>query len=232
MGLADSGRIPRVPPYSGSGTATTRLDHGTITLHGRPFQAVRLACRYLHRRPSTPAPPRRRRFRLCPVRSPLLGVSLLFSLPAGTGMFRFPAFASPLGDDGFFSRRVAPFGLPRVYGHLHLAGVFRGLSRPSSPPGARASTARPRSLNSSILANATCPRGFVSRPFSLPLVLSYSLASSSLLLASRLIMSKNFNGYRRVAATSPPARARDSRPGRFHVPLPGYPSRETRYSSR
>ena len=80
----------------------------------------------------------------------------MFSLPAGTGMFRFPAFASPSGDDGFFSRRVAPFGFPRVKGHLHLAGVFRGLSRPSSPPGARASTARPRSLNSSILANASC----------------------------------------------------------------------------
>ena len=134
----------------------TRLDHGTVTLHGRPFQAVRLVYRYRYCRPSTPAPPRRRRFRLCPVRSPLLGVSLLFSLPAGTGMFRFPAFASPLGDDGFFSRRVAPFGFPRVKGHLHLAGVFRGLSRPSSPPGARASTARPRSLNSSILANASC----------------------------------------------------------------------------
>ena len=142
----------------------------------------------------------------------------MFSLPAGTGMFRFPAFASPLGDDGFFSRRVAPFGLPRVNGHLHLAGVFRGLSRPSSPPGARASTARPRSLNSYILANASCPRGIVRGLFSLPLVLSYSLASSSLLLASRLIMSKNFNGYRHVAVTSPLARARDSRPGRFHVP--------------
>ena len=151
----------------------------------------------------------------------------MFSLPAGTGMFRFPAFASPLGDDGFFSRRVAPFGLPRVKGHLHLAGVFRGLSRPSSPPGARASTARPRSLNSSILATRLPSRLHVVAP--LPLVLSYSLASSSLLLASRLIMSKNFNGYRHVAVTSPLARARDSRPGRFHVPPSrGYPSRETR----
>ena len=34
------------------------------------------------------------RFRLFPVRSPLLGESLLFSLPAGTKMFQFPAFAS------------------------------------------------------------------------------------------------------------------------------------------
>ena len=31
-------------------------------------------------------------------------------------------------------------------------------------------------------------------------------------------MSKNFNGYRHVAVTWPLARARDSRPGRFHVP--------------
>ena len=33
------------------------------------------------------------RFGLFPVRSPLLGESLLFSLPAGTKMFQFPAFA-------------------------------------------------------------------------------------------------------------------------------------------
>ena len=33
------------------------------------------------------------RFGLLPVRSPLLGESLLFSLPAGTKMFQFPAFA-------------------------------------------------------------------------------------------------------------------------------------------
>ena len=33
-------------------------------------------------------------FGLFPVRSPLLGESLLFSLPAGTKMFQFPALAS------------------------------------------------------------------------------------------------------------------------------------------
>ena len=35
-------------------------------------------------------------FGLFPVRSPLLGESLLFSSPAGTKMFQFPAFASLL----------------------------------------------------------------------------------------------------------------------------------------
>ena len=34
------------------------------------------------------------RFGLFPVRSPLLGKSLLFSLPRGTKMFQFPPFAS------------------------------------------------------------------------------------------------------------------------------------------
>ena len=45
--------------------------------------------------PTTPAAPERRGFGLCPGRSPLLGVSLLFSLPAGTKMFQFPALAPP-----------------------------------------------------------------------------------------------------------------------------------------
>ena len=46
------------------------------------------------RGPTTPEAPRRLRFGLFPGRSPLLGESLLFSLPAGTKMFQFPAFAS------------------------------------------------------------------------------------------------------------------------------------------
>ena len=46
------------------------------------------------RDPTTPKRPEPLRFGLFPVRSPLLGESLLFSLPAGTKMFQFPAFAS------------------------------------------------------------------------------------------------------------------------------------------
>ena len=34
------------------------------------------------------------------------------------------------------ARRVAPFGHPRITGHLHLPAAFRSLSRPSSPSGA------------------------------------------------------------------------------------------------
>ena len=46
------------------------------------------------RDPTTPIMPKHNRFGLLPVRSPLLGESLLFSLPTGTKMFQFPAFAS------------------------------------------------------------------------------------------------------------------------------------------
>ena len=40
-------------------------------------------------------------------------------------------------------RRVVPFGDPRVKGHLHLTAACRSLSRPSSPPRAKASAMCP-----------------------------------------------------------------------------------------
>ena len=49
-----------------------------------------------YRRPITPTPPKRHWFGLFRVRSPLLAESQLFSLPTGTKMFQFPAFAFPL----------------------------------------------------------------------------------------------------------------------------------------
>src|SRR5438270_9387677 len=74
----------------------------------------------------------RRRFSLIRFRSPLLTESLLFSLPAGTEMFHFPAFP-PLAlcvqarvtphDWG----RVSPFGHPRITARLTAP---RGLSQP------------------------------------------------------------------------------------------------------
>ena len=82
-----------------------------------------------------PASPQAR-FGLLPGRSPLLGESLLFSLPAGTKMFQFPALASAQqgADDTPSGCRVVPFGNPRVNGRLRLTGDFRSLPRPSSPP--------------------------------------------------------------------------------------------------
>ena len=128
-----------------------------------PPRSTRLRVRSFHAlRPRFPArsarrdscvyavlqPPRRRDaagFGLFPGRSPLLGESRLFSFPAGTKMFQFPALASaPNGADVAPSgRRVVPFGNPRITGYLLLPADFRSLSRPSSPPRAKASAMRP-----------------------------------------------------------------------------------------
>ena len=76
------------------------------------------------------------------------GIISLFSLPAGTKMFQFPAFASILGIDNHPSGDwVVPFGNRGINGHLHLPRAYRSLSRPSSPPRAKASTRRPNFLS-------------------------------------------------------------------------------------
>ena len=77
---------------------------------------------------------RQPRFGLLRVRSPLLAQSFLLSFPPGTKMFQFPGFAPSSARCRDRSRRVSPFGHPRVTGHLPLTAAFRSLSRPSSPP--------------------------------------------------------------------------------------------------
>src|SRR5215217_5012565 len=67
-------------------------------------------------------------------------------------MFQF----SPLAPDRLWiqrwvtrhdSRRVSPFGHPRINAYVRLPEAFRSLSRPSSPVRAKASTVRPCSLD-------------------------------------------------------------------------------------
>ena len=70
----------------------------------------------------------------------------MFSSPPTTGMFRFVGFASPQRGCHACAWRVAPFGHPRINGRSRLPADFRGLPRPSSPPGAKASSVRPVSL--------------------------------------------------------------------------------------
>ena len=110
MVSADSRGIPRVPRYSGAASSARKcFAYAPVTLFGRPFQAIRL-----HRGPRSVAGPTtpggalpRPRFGLLRFRSPLLAESLLFSSPAGTEMFQFPAFAPPCGGVG-----IAPDGFP------------------------------------------------------------------------------------------------------------------------
>ena len=91
---AGSRRVSRAPRYSGFRYAPGGFAHGALTRCGRAFQPVTLASQAATARPYNPAGASpRQRFGLVPVRSPLLGESLLFSLPPGTKMFQFPGFA-------------------------------------------------------------------------------------------------------------------------------------------
>ena len=120
-----------------------RFVYGTVTLYGPLSSGFHFNYFLLYRSPTTPVMPKHYRFRLLRGRSPLLAQSLLFSFPAGTKMFQFPAFAHCLQCDVAFQHRVSPFGHSGIKGYLHLLRTYRSLSRPSSPPRAKASTVCP-----------------------------------------------------------------------------------------
>ena len=89
----------------------------------------------------------RMRFSLIRVRSPLLTESLLFSLPAGTEMFHFPAFPPrTLCVQMRVTRQLAPLaGFPHSdtlgsQSGYRLPQAYRRFLRPSSAPNAKAST--------------------------------------------------------------------------------------------
>ena len=89
------------------------------------------------------------RFGLFPGRSPLLGESLTYFLFLEV-LRCFSSLRSPLylSTDNYPSGNwVVPFGNPRIKGYLLLPQAYRSLSRPSSPPRAKASTRRPNFLS-------------------------------------------------------------------------------------
>ena len=161
MVLTDSHGISRAPCYLGSlPGGAQHYGYGAHTLYGRPFKTVHL---YSHSHPTAPAEtvwevpqPRpcnaRRlshmeRFSLIRVRSPLLTESLLFSLPAGTEMFHFPAFPPhTLCVQMRVTRQIAPLaGFPHSdtlgsQSGYRLPQAYRRFLRPSSAPNAKAST--------------------------------------------------------------------------------------------
>ena len=114
----------------------------------------------------------------------------------------FSSPGSPTGDAPVWrdrSRRVSPFGHPRVAGHLPLTAAFRSLSRPSSPPRA---TGIPHAPLFSFLspfkrhAHCTSPtQGDAERPRLLDLGRCRSISLSTRFLAS-------------IRGPAPPTRAR------------------------
>ena len=92
------------------------------------------------------------RFGLFPVRSPLLGESLNCFL---------------------FLQVLRCFSSLRLPGHLHLPEAYRSLSRPSSPPRAKASTRRPNLL-SPIMNQSVSTYIFIAHTFSCNQLLRFS----------------------------------------------------------
>ena len=94
---ADSRRIPRAPRYSGYCWHEPGFGYETVTLYGASFQRLLLAM--LICRVAVLLPQRGRNLGglgSCVFARHYLRNHCLFSLPAGTKMFQFPAFASPL----------------------------------------------------------------------------------------------------------------------------------------
>ena len=153
-----------------------------------PLPSVRNACRLA-----------RTQFGLFPVRSPLLGESLLFSFPRGTEMFQFPrcpprglCIQPPVSShDG---RGVPPFGDPRIHACVRLPEAFRCSPRPSSAPGAKASPVRPSHLILRLQIRAASRRqlgrsfGHVPKSYAPSLASFASLRSRRLFASTRLQM--------------------------------------------
>lgn len=144
MVLADSHRISRARCYSGTASRCMTVSSTGVT-PSTPSHSPRLRLpshdtsrgrQTPSTRPTTPnLQPlpgiTQTRFSLFRFRSPLLTESLLFSLPAGTEMFHFPAFPPhhlyiQWRVPGLDSRWVSPFGHPRITGRL---SPPRGLSQ-------------------------------------------------------------------------------------------------------
>ena len=142
MDPANSSRVPRVRPYSGADRESRFpgiRDYHPLWFHFPEDSARNDLCNspVLHRTsPTTPAGFNSSRFRLMPVRSPLLRQSRLISLPPGTEMFQFSGFAIPdlCIQSGSIreSQDQSPFG-----GSPELIAVFHALHRllvPRHPP--------------------------------------------------------------------------------------------------
>jgi hypothetical protein len=179
MVLADSGRIPRVPPYLGYPPAWQ-----PVSPTGLSPCAVGLSMPFGYKPPVPSAAPLPRtsflvRFGLFPFRSPLLRESLLFSSPPGTEMFHFPGFA-PLRlciqrrVHGHYPMWVSPFGHSRIIAWLaaprdfsqpptsFIASDCLGIHRVPfvawSPPPLRAPALAGRSSSGSSKPLASCSR--------------------------------------------------------------------------
>ncbi len=112
MVLPDSRGISRVPRYLGVVRLRLSFGYGAFTLSGEASQLPSPQKPYSLWTILQPRTDDSVRFRLAPLRSPLLGGSRLISFPSGTEMFHFPEFASLAYVFSKGCRGIAPGGFP------------------------------------------------------------------------------------------------------------------------
>ena len=165
MVLPDSRKVPRAPRYLGAGAQMAHTPPTGLS----PSMAGRsrpLRNRYPFKTMPVPQPPWGvpHRFRLFPVRSPLLGESHVLSLPPGTKMFQFPGCpphtyvfsmrCPPITADGFPHSDTSRSSLDCSSLERFAADrVLHRHSAPRHPPDALCSL-----LNSRTHDNATSPQ--------------------------------------------------------------------------
>ena len=148
-------RTQRVVPLSPTGLSPSLAGRSRPIRLAKRLVTLRRIPRSARFGPTTPAPQRlgpstRRRFRLFPVRSPLLRESQLLSLPPGTEMFQFPGYPPPGYGLARRWRDMTPARFPdsEIPGsklacssprHFAAGRVLRRLSLPRHPPRALSS---------------------------------------------------------------------------------------------
>ena len=124
-----------------------------ITCCGGSFQSLRLSPDLVTLRVAPVSAPQPQTRSLgpglgwCPFARRYSGNRGCFLFPRGTEMFQFPRFACRdlwirPRTSGHYPTQVPPFGHPRIDACLRLPEAYRSLPRPSSLPGAKASTVR------------------------------------------------------------------------------------------
>jgi hypothetical protein len=107
-------------------------------------------------------------FRLFPFRSPLLGESRLISFPLGTEMCQFPSLPSSAYVFSAGQHRITGAGFPHseIRGSMpvqRLTAAYRSRPRPSSAPGAKASTVCPYYLDGELVDAEATTRTTITR---------------------------------------------------------------------
>ena len=128
------------------------------------------------------------------------------SVPPGTEMFQFPGFAS---STYVFSERypcgwVAPFGYPRINACSRLPVAFRSVPRPSSPPGAKASTECPYRAQNTKHTHRNHPHLAARQTWIRPEPALWSSQAHNSLLSALLCELRNLRLQNMLAHTPPP----------------------------